>query len=308
MNYWISLLGAALAVAPGSLCAQSAPPVVISGQLAGVPDSTTLAVFEPLPGVPMNYFFADGPNEAVVRSGQFRYALRHQQPGFVRFNGKFVPHNLAFVEPGAAISFTLTPGVGNAHPTVTYGGTNAAANNLLEQGRLLSGGPPDGARIRAVLAGAPTARAVLAALEAEMAPPKTLLTAALRQHQISQRCYEVLTAEVEQRLLYWSGEALAFHFSDPAKANLHLAMPDAEARQLAQTLCTRFDPLLPRYRYSSLGNLGLVAGLREKGVLPGPTPTAHTWAGYAKQFEPVNSAMSRYRLPAGPGPKQGRGR
>ena len=299
MTYWIFLLGAALAVAPGAARAQTAAPITIEGRLTNVPDSTTLALFEPLPGVPMNYFFADGPNEAVVRNGHFRYQLRHGQTGFVRFNGKFVPHSVAFVEPGAAVSFALTPGVGNAPPAVTYSGTNAAANTLLEQGKLLNGGPPDGTRIRTVLAGAPTATAVLAALEAEMTPPKALLTAAWRQHQISQRCYDVLTAEVEQRLLYWSVSALSFHFSDPAKADLHLQMPDAEARRLAVALVTRFDPMQPRYRYSSLGNLELVASLREKGVLPGPAPTAHTWAGYAKQFEPVNSAMSRYDyLPA----------
>ena len=270
MNFWISLFGAALAVAPGPLRAQTAAPITIEGQLTGVPDSTTLALFEPLPGVPMNYFFTDGPNEAVVRNGHFRYQLRHGQTGFVRFNGKFVPHSVTFVEPGAAISFALTPGVGNAPTAVTYSGTNAAANNLLEQGKLLNGGPPDGARIRAVLASASTATAVLAALEAEMAPPKALLTAAWHQHQISQPCYEALTAEVEQRLLYWSAEALSFHFSNPAKADLHLKMPEAEARQLAQALCARFDPMLPRYRYSSLDNLGLVASLREQGVPPGP--------------------------------------
>ena len=160
MNFWISLVGAALAVAPGPLCAQkttkkaspTAAPATIAGELVGAPDSTLVAVFEPQPGVPLNYFFADGPNEAVVRGGRFSYRLRHAEAGFVRFNGKLVPRNLAFVEPGAAISFALMPSVGNAAPAVTYHGTNAAANNLLEQGKLLSGGLPDGVRIREVLA------------------------------------------------------------------------------------------------------------------------------------------------------------
>ncbi|MBD2723867.1 TlpA family protein disulfide reductase [Hymenobacter armeniacus] len=303
MKYQICLLGAALAVAPGWLRAQkaasTAASVVIEGRFTGVPDSTTAAIFEPLPGVPLNYFFTDGPNEAVVRGGRIRYQLRHGQTGFVRYNGKYVPRNLSFVEPGAHVTFSLTPGVGNAPPTVVYTGANAAGNNLLEQGQLLSGGLASGERIGTVLASAPTAAAVLAALEAETTKPKALLTAALKAHSISQRCYEVLTAEVEQRLLYWSGNALAFHFKDSAKANLHLQMPEAEARQLTQTLCARYNPALPRYRYSSLGNLAIVAGLREQGVLPGPSPTARTWAGYTPQFAQVNSGMSRYDyLPA----------
>ncbi|MDO7849044.1 TlpA disulfide reductase family protein [Hymenobacter sp. M29] len=303
MKYWISLLGAALAVAPSLVCAQKnalkAVPAVISGEFTGVPDSTTVAIFEPLPGVPLSYFFADGPNEAAVRGGRFSYRLRHAETGFVRYSGKYVPRNLSFVEPGARITFALKPGAGNAPPTVVFGGANAAGNNLLEQGKLLNGGPPDGSRIRAALAGAPTATAGLAALEAEAATPKALLMAALREHQISQRCYDVLTAEVEQRVLFWAGQALEFHFQNPAKANLHLQMPDAEARQLIQALCARYAPTLPRYRYSALGNLGIVAGLRAQGVLPGPAPTARTWAGHAPKFEQVFGDFGRFDyLPA----------
>ncbi|MFD2718939.1 TlpA family protein disulfide reductase [Hymenobacter monticola] len=298
MKYPSCLLGAALAVAPGLVCAQKtalpAAPVVITGQFAGVPDSTTVTIFEPLPGVPLNYFFTDGPNEAMVRGGRFRYQLRHSQTGFVRYDGKYAPRSLAFVEPGARLGFTLTPGVGNAPPTVAYAGTNAAGNNLLEQGKLLNGGPTDGQRLTKALAAAPTAAAGLAALQAEAATPQALLTAALRTRGISQRCHDVLAAEVEQRLLFWVGNALAVHFQDSAKANLHLKMPAAEVRRLAVALCARYDPALPRYRYSALGNLGTVAELRQRGVLPGPAPTARTWAGYETQFAPVYGGMGRF--------------
>ena len=292
MNFWISLLGAALAVAPGALRAQTAAPATISGQLTNVPDSATITVFEPMPGVALNYFFTDGPNEAVVRGGRFRYQLRHAEAGFVRYGGKVVPYGSSFVEPGAQVTFTLKPGVGNALAAVTFGGTNAAANNLIEQGKLLNGGPPDGQRITAVLTSAGTAKAALVALQAEMTTPKALLTMALRQHQISQRCYDVLTAEVEQRLLFWAANTLLTHFAHPAENKLR--MPDPAARWLAAALATQYDPALPRYRRSALGNLGLVAGLREKGVLPGPAPTAHTWAGYGPQFAQVNTALARY--------------
>ena len=140
---------------------------------------------------------------------------------------------------------------------------------------------------------------MLQALQAELKQPNNLLRAAYRQQQISPRCYKVLTADNEQWLLFWAGSALAGHFADPAKANLHLQMSDAEARKLTVALCTSYDPALPRYRYSALGNLGLVAGLRRRGVLPGPVPTTHTWANYEKQFEPVDDQFARYDyLPA----------
>ena len=299
MKFWIFLLGAALAAAPGSLCAQTAAPITIAGQLAGAPDSATLGIFEPLPGLPLNYFFADGPHEAVVRGGRFAYQLRHGQTGFIRYDGKYAPAKLSFVEPGARISFELKPTGGNEPPKVTFTGTNAAANNLLANRQLLNNGPTDGQRIATVLAGAATAPAVLQALQAELKQPNDLLRAAYQKHQISQRCYEVLTADNEQWLLFWAGSALTGYFSDSAKANLHLKMPNVEARKLAVDLCTRYNPALPRYRYSALGNVDLIAGLRLRGVLPGPAPTAHTWGSYEKQFEPIAGQFARYDyLPA----------
>ena len=87
MKAWMFLFGAALAVAPTPLRAQPNAAITITGQLAGAPDSATVAVFEPQPGVALNYFFTDGTNEAVVRSGRFSYQLRHGQVGFMRLQG-----------------------------------------------------------------------------------------------------------------------------------------------------------------------------------------------------------------------------
>ena len=73
------LIGAALAAAPTPLRAQPNAAITITGQLAGAPESTTVTVFEPQPGLALNYFFTDGANEAVVRGGRFSYQLRHGQ-------------------------------------------------------------------------------------------------------------------------------------------------------------------------------------------------------------------------------------
>ena len=299
MKFWISLLGAALAVAPGSLCAQSAVPITIAGQLAGAPDLTTVTVFEPQPGVALNYFFTDGTNEAVVRGGRFSYQLRHGQVGFVRLQGQGAPQELVFVEPGARISLVTSKAAGSEPVPVRFTGTNAAANNLLASRQLLNGGPADGQRLAAVLATAPTATGVLQALQTALNKPNGLLLEAYQKHEISKRCHDMLTAEVEQRVLFWTGNALLGHFTDASKANLHLKMPDAEARRLVAHLYALYDPMLPRYRHSTMGNLGTLAGFRQKGVLPGPAPTAHPWQRYEKQFEPVASQIGRYDyLPA----------
>ena len=91
MKAWVFLYGAALAGAPAPLRAQPNAAITITGQLAGTPDSATVTVFEPQPGVPLNYFFTDGANETVVRGGRFSYQLRHGQVGFVRLLGQGAP-------------------------------------------------------------------------------------------------------------------------------------------------------------------------------------------------------------------------
>jgi len=87
MKAWVFLIGATLAGAPTPLRAQPNAAITITGQLAGAPDSATVAVFEPQPGLALNYFFTDGTDEAVVRGGRFSYQLQHGQVGFVRLQG-----------------------------------------------------------------------------------------------------------------------------------------------------------------------------------------------------------------------------
>ncbi len=299
MNHWIVLLGAALAAAPAPLCAQTGAAITITGQLAGALDSATVAVFEPQPGLPLNYFFTEGFNEAVVRGGRFSYQLHHGQAGFVHLQNKDAPQELVFVEPGARIGLTTAPTVANVVPPAQFTGTNAAANNLMASRQLLNGGPADGQRFATVLATAPTAAGVLQALQNELKKPNGQLLTAFQRREISPLCYEALTAETEQRLLFWAGSALMGHFTDSAKADLHLKMPRAEARKLVADLFARYAPTLPRYRYTTLSNSSLLARFRQKGVLPGPPPVARTWGRYEKQFAPVASNLAQYDyLPA----------
>ncbi|SFQ36496.1 TlpA family protein disulfide reductase [Hymenobacter arizonensis] len=299
MKFWMFLFGAALAVAPTPLRAQTSGAITIVGEMPGAADSALVAIFEPMPGLPLNYFFAAGPNEAVVRGGKFTYQLRHGQTGFVRFQGNDAPQQLAFVEPGARVEFAIAPAKGAEAPQATFSGTNAAANNLLANRQLLNGGPPDGARVAKTLAAAPTAAGVLLALQAEMKKPNALLLAAYQQRQISKLCYDVLTAETEQRILLWAGDALMRHFSDSAKANLNLKMSRSETRKLVNSLFSRYNPALPRYRCSAMGNLGTEASFREKGVLPGPRPASRPWLRHEALFAPVADHVGRYDyLPA----------
>ena len=87
MKAWMFLFGVALAAAPAPLRAQPKATITITGQLAGAPDSATVAVFEPQPDLALNYFFTDGADEAVVRGGCFSYQLQHGLVGFVRLLG-----------------------------------------------------------------------------------------------------------------------------------------------------------------------------------------------------------------------------
>lgn len=288
MTFRTLLLGAALAAAPGWLSAQSAA-ITLTGQLTNCPDSSTVNVMEPVPGGYLNYYYSDGPNEALVRGGRFTYALRTQPTGLVAVQGKCLAALMAFVEPGAQLSLV---GQGDS---VTFGGTNAAGNNLLARKQLLNGGPPDGTAVRQLLASAPKAATVQRALAAHLQKPLAALAVLYENKQISRACYDYLRAETEQRLVFWAGDPLLTYFVNPVKrAELKWQLPEAEARKVAAWLFKTYDPTAARYRFNGLDNAATQARLRRVHVLPGPAPAQLLWTGYQKQFAQVNDDIGAY--------------
>jgi thiol-disulfide isomerase/thioredoxin len=282
----------ALALASG-LAARAQAPITISGQLVGCADSTAFEVFEPTPSGSVNYFFKADPTDPLVLGGRFSYRLRTTSTGLVTFNSKCLSRMAAFVEPGAMVTFTAQPGP-DGKPVVVFGGTNAAANNLLATNQLLNSGPKESLRFAKLLASAPTAAGVMHTLEAQLQPPLALLDAAYSRHEISRACRDFLRLETEQRFLLWASGPLAGHFTDSTRANLHLTMSRAETRRLATLLFTRYDPYALRYRAIDLGNSFQKAVLVQKKILPGTAPTDHTWAQYQTQFDPIANGLKFY--------------
>jgi thiol-disulfide isomerase/thioredoxin len=298
-------LSLALALA-SCLAARAQAPVTISGQLTGCPDSTTVTVAEPIVGGRLNYFFAAEPNEALVQGGRFRYQLHHAPTGLVLLTGKCAPQVWAFVEPGAQVSFTQKT-TGQDKPTYTFSGTNAAANDLLANGKLLNNGPADQARVGEQLGAAPTAAAVLARLQGLLQPSLDQLAALRRQSRISAGCQAYLQAETEQRLVYWVGSLLLSYATDSVRSRLHLRLNQVERSKLTAQLFARYNPDLPRYRFTTLGTDRLKATLVSRGLLPGPQPTSHLWAGFHQQLVGVDEVVEVYDYAPLAGQEQGVG-
>ena len=287
----------ALALVSAGTCFAQQAPITLSGQLASCPDSAKVEVFEPDPVGQANYFFKADPNaDAVVRGGHFRYQLRTAPIGLVSLSSTCLPRLDVFVEPGAAVSLTSQPGP-DGKPQVTFTGTNAAANNLLANKRLLNGGPVSGNHVAALLTQASTAPAVLRLLEDELRQTLAPLDATYARHEISRPCRDFLHLETEQMLLFWVGNILRGHFTDSTRANLHLTMSRAETRRLAVLVFARFDPYAPRYQAVAHLNVTTKAQLIKTGVLPGTLPTARTWVEYEPQLKPVATAAVYDYLP-----------
>jgi thiol-disulfide isomerase/thioredoxin len=282
----------ALALA-SSLAARAQAPITISGYLPGCADSTTVKVAEPIKGGRLNYYFSENPNEALVRGGRFRYQLHSAPTSLLLLQGKCAPPNWVYVEPGAQVSFTKKDnGAGPA--TYTFGGTNAAANDLLANGKLLNGGPPDQTRVGDLLGTERTAATALPKLQGLLRPYLDQLDALYRQHQISATCHAFLRAETEQRLLFWTSGLLSSYLQDSTASRLHLAMKPTETRQLLAQLFTTYNPDLPRYQFSSLGMNREKGSLILRGLLAGPQPTSHLWACFHKQLAGVDSYIEAF--------------
>jgi len=286
----VSLFALALA---GSLAARAQAPITISGTMPGCADSTTVTVAEPIAGGRLNYFFSETPNEALVRGGRFRYQLHGSPTSLLLLQGKCAPPNWVYVEPGAQVSFTKQEDSAG-HLTYTFGGTNAAANDLLGNGKLLNGGPPDQGRVIALLGTAPTAAALLPKLQGLAQPSLDQLDALFRQHQISATCHAALRAETEQRLLSWTSGLLDAYLTDSAASRLPLTMRRPEARKLLTQLFTLYNPDLPRYRLTALGTDREKASLIRRGLLAGPVPASHLWAGFRQPLAGVDSQLEDF--------------
>jgi len=284
----ISLFALALA---GSLAARAQSPITISGTIPGCADSTTVTVAEPIKGGRLNYYFSETPNSALVRGGHFRYQLHGTPTSLLLLQGKCAPPNWVYVEPGAQVSF-VKKDAGAGPATYTFGGTNAAANDLLGNGKLLNGGPPDQKRIAALLGSAPTAAAALPKLQGLLQPYLDQLNALYRQHQISATCHAFLRAETEQRFLFWTSGLLSAALTDSAA--VHLAMPQPQVRKLTAELFSLYNPDLPRYRFTSLGMAREKGALIRRGLLTGPAPASQLWASFHQQLSGVDSYIEAF--------------
>ncbi|MGI4740129.1 MAG: TlpA family protein disulfide reductase [Janthinobacterium lividum] len=282
----------ALALA-GSLAARAQAPITISGYLPGCADSTTVKVAEPIKGGRLNYFFSENPNEVLVRGGRFRYQLHSASSSLLLLQGKCAPPPWVYVEPGAQVSFTKKED-GAGHPTYTFGGTNAAANDLLGNGKLLNGGPPDQDRVGSVLVTERTAAAMLPKLQGLLQPYLDQLDALYRQHQISATCHTYLRAETEQRLVFWTNRLLGAYLKDSTASPLPLTMRQPEARKLVVQLFAAYNPDLPRYRFTTLNTDREKASLIRRGLLAGPTAASHLWAGFSQPLSSVDSQTEDY--------------
>ena len=282
----------ALALA-GSLAARAQAPITISGYLPGCADSTTVQVAEPIAGGRLSYFFSEQPNTALVRGGRFRYQLHGTPTSLLLLQGKCAPPQWVYVEPGAQVSFTKQEN-GTGPATYTFGGTNAAANDLLGNGKLLNNGPADQSRVGDLLGTGRTAAAVLPRLQALLQPYLDQLDAQYRQHQISATCHAFLRAETEQRLLFWTSGLLSSYLNDSTASRLHLAMKPAETRKLVAQLFTVYNPDLPRYQLSALGLDREKASFVRRGLLAGPAPASHLWAGFREPLSGVDSHLEDF--------------
>ncbi|RZK62283.1 MAG: TlpA family protein disulfide reductase [Hymenobacter sp.] len=295
----------ALALA-SCLAARAQAPITVSGQLAGCPDSTTVTVAEPIVGGRLNFFFAAEPNEALVQGGRFRYQLHHTPTGLVLLTGKCAPQVWVFVEPGAQVDFAQT-NAGQSKPTYTFSGTNAAANNLLANGKLLNNGPTDQERVGNALSTAPTAAAALARLQGLLQSSLDPLAALQRQGRISASCHTYLQAETEQRLIFWAGGLLLSYATDSVRSRLHLHLPLAERTKLTAQLFARYNPDLSRYQFTTMSTDRLKAVLVSRGLLAGPKPTDHLWAGFHQALAGVDDVVEVFDYAPRAGQEQGMG-
>jgi hypothetical protein len=84
-------------------------------------------------------FYPDAQSETIIKDSEFKLQLSLDKPGFVRIQSKGMPKTYFYAEPGDTIQIAFNTDTAGTTTTI-YKGSNAEANNLLADRRLLNDG------------------------------------------------------------------------------------------------------------------------------------------------------------------------
>jgi thiol-disulfide isomerase/thioredoxin len=275
-----------------SQLASAQKPVVISGQFQPEISDTEVSVYKPYSGV-FNIFYPDIQSEAKIENSKFKIVVNIGKAGFIRIQSKGMPKTFFYAEPGDSIQITFITDSAGVTKTV-YTGSNAGANNLLSEKKLLNNGLDSQEIILSAFKTEKSADSTYHLLEQEIAEVTSPLQSLLKEQKITKSCYDAMISETEQKLLSWANGLISGYFDNNEKIVPLIKLNRSEMKKLARLLNDRYDPYNIKNRMATTNgdNCYVKASLSKNGILPTATQKTQRWTQYDKQFGVVVNQIS----------------
>jgi thiol-disulfide isomerase/thioredoxin len=262
--------------------------IKITGTIDIAQDSDVVQAIKPVDKY-FNIFYPDRNDQFFIKNKIFNGQINLVNDGFVRLDSKVLPKFVCYIELGNDITFNVKTDKSGSQ-VVSFEGVNAKGNDLFVNRRLLNNGMTDAAIIEKNIQDAPNAKSALEGLLNTLSHCEDTLKSLYKNNLITQKCFNALSTETEQRLLFWSQTIT----SSGRTNRLKLKMSRKELDILTQNLYERFDPFNEKYRSTTTSNIGDKCYLIGEKILPAITQNEKKWVKYAKQFALITNQFDTY--------------
>lgn len=270
--------------------------VIITGRFLPAIENTQLSVYKPIAGN-FNMSFTDQKGETEIRDSKFRTTIFMDKPGFIRLQSKGMPKTYFFAEPGDQIDVTFTTDSAGITNTL-YAGSNAAANNLLSERKLLNDATFFTRNLPDIFKAEDSADKLFSRLQNQVVQSIQPLTDLHNRKAITTGCYQAMVVEAEQTLLFWVNNFLKNYFISEEELKQVSQINRSGMSALAGMLYKKYDPFSAANQISTraYNNSLIKCILMEDKIIESPSSKSPLWSGYEKEFATIVSRLSAMDL------------
>lgn len=268
------------------------PNITITGKIDIAENGDLVHLNKPVSGY-FNIFYSDPQDDAIITNNTFNKGVMTNTNAFIRLQSRGLPKFVCYIDTAPSINFEVTTHPGTKKQTVRFTGLNAMGNNLFTNRKLLNKGGEDQIKVVKIIQKETTAIATQKQLLALLHHYTDTLKSLKSNNKITSNCFNALTAETEQRLLFWCMGVISEGFNNPTSVKMN----NRELVTLCRYLFSEFDPFKEKYAITTtVANTAQYKCrlIHENKLQLARDENPVFWKYYAKQFALLDGDFAMY--------------
>lgn len=209
--------------------------VTIIGRMPQRNDGEIIAFEKPIGNYPRSFYMNQKDNRQIINNS-FSTTIPLSTSGFIYVYEKpfYKPFAKLFAEPGDTIRFSY------ADNQITFSGKNAAFNNLYANKKIFTAWDPDFS-VNDLLRNADSASEMITSVQTKRKEFIEKYREMLNEKAISEKCFKVLTNEIDQNLDNWLGHLAENARIENFRSRENITLDLAEAQKLVEIQNTKYN-------------------------------------------------------------------